>query len=119
MSALLLSSDLMLSSKVAAAGQRSGVGVTMAMSVAALVDKAVATPVAVVILDLGTPGVDPAALVPQLRSLAQPPRAIVAFGPHVQTEKLEAAAAAGCDEVFSRGQFHAQADEILTRYAAN
>ena len=119
MAALLLSSDLMLSSKVAGAGQRSGVDVTTAMSVAALVDKAAASPTNLIILDLGTPGVDPAALVPQLRSHAQPPRAIVAFGPHVQTEKLEAAAAAGCDEVFSRGQFHALAEKILTRYAAD
>lgn len=40
------------------------------------------------------------------RIRADAPQAhIVAYGPHVHAERLRAAAAAGCDEVLSRGQF--------------
>lgn len=116
MAALLLSSDLMLCSQVAGASQRAGVEVVTALSCGALLERAAATPVQLVILDLSTPGADPGVLVPRLLALEQPPRAIVAFGPHVQTEKLAAAKNAGCNEVFSRGQFSALAEEILTRY---
>jgi hypothetical protein len=49
----------------------------------------------------------------------QAPRAqIVAFGPHVDEALLEAARAAGCHQVLSRGQFHQQYGELL-KSAAN
>jgi hypothetical protein len=48
-----------------------------------------------------------------LRDLDNPPRKIVAFGPHVHEAKLAAARSAGCDEVISRGRFHAELIEIV------
>mgnify|MGYP000141423721 CR=1 FL=1 len=62
------------------------------------------------------PKLDPLDLVPRLRGLDTPPGAIVAFGPHVHRAKLQAAQEAGCEEVFSRGQFHRLANEILAKY---
>jgi hypothetical protein len=38
---------------------------------------------------------------------------VVAFGSHVQTDVLEAARQAGCDEVLGRGEFTARLPEIL------
>jgi hypothetical protein len=55
-----------------------------------------------VVLDLETPGVDPAAWVTALPPESRP--TVVAFGPHVHKVKLDAARDAGCDAVFTRGQ---------------
>ena len=38
---------------------------------------------------------------------------VVAFGSHVQTDVLDAARAAGCDEVYARSEFTARLPEIL------
>jgi len=72
--------------------------------------------VVLVMIDLATPSIDVAALAPKIMSETARGPAVVAFGPHVHDALLAAAAAAGCDEVFSRGQFFARIGEILTRY---
>ena len=115
MAAVLLTSDLACSSKAAGAAARAGVELSTAMSIAALLDKVSAQAVELVILDLTTPALDPLQLVPQLRALPAPPGAVMAFGPHVHEAKLAAATDAGCELVISRGQFHAQLDELLGR----
>jgi hypothetical protein len=71
----------------------------------------------IVLIDLSSGAVDPAVVVPQLKALANPPRAIVAFGPHVHEAKLSAARAAGCDFVMTRGQFDAQGESLLQQLA--
>ena len=112
MAAILLTSDLMFSSRVAWAGQRVGIAVQTAMGEDALLEKAAAG-AEVVILDLTTAGLDVGRVVPRLRALAQPPARVVAFGPHVQEAMLAAAQAAGCDAVLARGEFNARMEEIL------
>ena len=69
-----------------------------------------------VLLDLNTPGVNLADLIPALRDAANPPRSIIAYGPHVHEDRLAAAAAAGCDEVLTRGQFNARMDDLLAKW---
>jgi CheY-like chemotaxis protein len=59
-----------------------------------------------VVIDLETPGVDIADLVVAIRP--QGDLRVVAFGPHVHAARLEAARAAGCDAVLSRGQVSSQ-----------
>ena len=110
---LLLSGDLATSSKVAAAAARQNVPLEVALSAAALVEKAAAAQADLVILDLSSAGLDARAVISQLRELTSAPRAIIAFGPHVHEALLAAAKDAGCDRVLSRGQFHARVDEIL------
>src|SRR5687767_12099897 len=110
MAILLLTADLMCSSQLAAAAERAGLSLQTASSPASLVTLAAAAGDNVVLLDLSLPGLDPLHLVPQLRAAPHPPRAILAFGPHVHEARLAAAAQAGCDAVFSRGQFYAQAE---------
>src|SRR5690242_17766779 len=116
MSSFLLSSDLTFPSQVTGAAQQLGLQLELAMSVPALLDKAAAAQAKTVILDLSTGGLNPADVVSKLRALPQPPQAIVAFGPHVQEERLEAARQAGCDLVLTRGQFHARMGDVLREY---
>ena len=72
----------------------------------------------VVLIDLNFPGLNVKELIPTLRALANSPRAIVAFGPHVHAEKLAEAQAAGCDLVLPRGQFAVQMIALLKRFLA-
>lgn len=64
-----------------------------------------------VIIDLSTPCKDLAGLVDIARASGA---RVVAFGPHVQERKLQAAAEAGCDRVMSRGQFFKQATVLMS-----
>lgn len=116
MAALLLTADLACSSKASGAAARAGVDLGVAMSLAALMEKASRRKAEVVILDLTAPGLDIANVVGQLQALPSPPGAVIAFGPHVHEDKLAAAAEAGCDLVISRGQFHAQLEQLLSHY---
>jgi DNA-binding NarL/FixJ family response regulator len=116
MHVLLLTADLMCSSQLAGAVERAGAVLAVAGGADRLIALAAEHPAALVALDLNAPGADPAALVPRLRALPQPPRAILAFGPHVHEARLAAAQAAGCDQVLSRGAFYPQAEEIVRRH---
>lgn len=117
MAALALISDLMMQSQVSAAATRVGAELQVAFSDEALLAKAEATPPRLVIVDLSHPGLDPAALMARLKPLLGEGATVIAFGPHVHKAKLEAAATAGCNLVISRGQFHAQMDELLARFS--
>lgn len=116
---VLLSGDLMGISRVEGAARQVGLGFRGLPTVDAVADFCAAHPVALVIVDLATPRLDIAALVRRLRSDAagRMPRTI-AFGPHVHEAALEAAKAAGCDQVLSRGAFMAQLGSILTENCA-
>jgi len=116
MSVLFLSSDLVFSSRLAAAGQRLGINVSTVSSIDAAVERIQGNLIELVVCDLSAPGAEPQALVAGLRR-EQANLAIVAYAPHVHEKRLEAATEAGCNEVLTRGQFDRQMDEILTRYA--
>jgi CheY-like chemotaxis protein len=116
---LFLTNDLLFSSRVAGAAARAGMTVrTVGSTVALLEQVAAAEAPQFVLLDLNMPGLDPRQLVPALRAASNPPRAVVAYGPHVHEDRLAAATAAGCDEVLTRGQFNARLDDVLTKWRA-
>ena len=98
---LLLSSDLMVASRLA--GLAAACGAVLEHRREADANDG---PCVLVLVDLqGLPG-DAAAVVGRLRS-AWPAGAcprLVAFGPHVAREALAAARAAGADDVVSRGE---------------
>lgn len=106
MRAIMLTADLMFSSRVASAATMLGVPLNVCMSPARLSEQlAESGPTTrLVIVDSTLPRLDWTALVATVREQA-PLAAIVAFGPHVDVAALEAAAAAGCDVVLTRGQF--------------
>ncbi len=70
----------------------------------------------VVFIDLAAGDlVAPAALL-AYRRLAPPETAFVAFGSHVDTASLAAAAAAGCDPVLPRSRFVNELPDLIRRY---
>jgi CheY-like chemotaxis protein len=116
-----LTNDLVFPSRIAGIAQQLGDKLETALSADALMAKlnGAAAPNAVVLLDLNSPAVDPATIVPRLKALPNAPQAIIAFGPHVHEQKLAAATAAGCDVVLTRGQFDAQMRDLLARFSAD
>ena len=112
---LFFSSDLVFSSRLAGAGQRLGVPVSPVSSLDAAVARVQGDSIGLVILDLSTANIDPQMAVARLRE-SQPALAVVAYAPHVHEDRLRAAAAAGCNEVLTRGQFDRQMEDLLVRY---
>lgn len=115
MDVLLLSTDLMLVAQVGGAVRATGRKLHAAATLEGETEGAAAD--ALVLVDLALPGLAIEAVMARLRGAQQPPRAIVAFAQHVHAARLQAATAAGCDEVLSRGQFTARIGEIVARYA--
>jgi DNA-binding NarL/FixJ family response regulator len=115
MSVIFLSSDLVFSSRLAAAGKRLGLSVSAISSIDAAAERVETDSIDLVIYDLSAAGSNVAALVASLRQ-RQPNLAIVAYAPHVHEDRLRAATEAGCNEVLTRGKFDRQMDDILTRY---
>jgi DNA-binding NarL/FixJ family response regulator len=109
---LALISDLAIQSQVTAAAVRAGVPLEVAGTADALVAKLQPGAANRVIIDLSHPGLDTAEFVSRLLAV-EPSTRILAFGPHVHKGKLEAARAAGCETVLSRGEFHARMDALL------
>jgi CheY-like chemotaxis protein len=101
---LVLTTDLMTQSKLTGAAAQLQTSCQFAMSAARLNDLVQKFPAAVVMIDLSAAGGSIESIVRDLRALPQPPRAIVAFGPHVHEQQLDAARNAGCDAVLTRSQ---------------
>ena len=117
---VFLTTDLVFPSRVAGVAAKVGARMETAISESALLETLRETESAdsLVLLDLSAE-IDPAQLVAALKAQSPPPRAIIAFGPHVHEAKLTAARAAGCNVVLSRGQFDAQIGTILEQFAAH
>ena len=116
MTVLLVSSDLMSASRVEGAVRQAGANLRQLGSAAAAVDFCASEAVPLVLVDLATAGLNVAELVAGLKSIGECSPAIVAYGPHVHVAALEAAQAAGCDAVLSRGQFMSQAAAIVAQF---
>jgi CheY-like chemotaxis protein len=115
MTGLVLTDDLLYSSRLTATARAAGATVVPVRDPAALAGRAAG--VAAVFLDLHTPGLDVAACVADLRKLTPAPR-IIAYGSHVATETLRAARDAGCDEVLPRSAFADRLESDLPRWLA-
>jgi CheY-like chemotaxis protein len=117
MQAVLLSSDLMLIASAQGAADRRGVGLVTASSFDQ--NPTGSSPAAsLVLIDLRAVGLDIAETVPRIRN-SYPKARIVACGPHVHKQSLEAAADAGCDEVITRGEFERCFDNLLAQITAS
>lgn len=112
MAVILLTTDLMTSSRVEGAAARTGIELLTAGSAENALDRVEPTGSNLVLVDLATIGGDPREIVERLRGTGEG-AAVVAFGPHVHKERLDAARAAGCDRVLTRGQFFAEVDAVL------
>ncbi len=114
---LVLTSDLAVASFVRGAIAQSGGECGVALDADSLFKKlAESVEPPLVIVNLETRGLVIAELLTLLNAAAVPPSAVIAFGPHVHEERLQAARDAGCTEVVSKGKFHAQAAELIARH---
>ena len=111
---VLVSRDLMLSSKLEGVARSLGQTLKSVGSGAAALGNA--EECQVIVVDLELPGLDIAALVEGIKNRTQQPDNVIAYAPHVRTEKLAAAREAGCDLVVSRGQIMSDAESILRRF---
>jgi DNA-binding NarL/FixJ family response regulator len=102
---LLLSDDLLFTSRVTGTARSLGLEVRTARDAEGLVAMARVAPPAGVLIDLGNPGLDLSALIASLAEACPAPPRVVAYGSHVDTETLRAARAAGCDPVLPRSKF--------------
>jgi DNA-binding NarL/FixJ family response regulator len=118
MTILLISTDLMIQSRVAAAATQQGLAPPKIGGSVAAAPLDAPADCGIVILDLSTSGLDVAAAVRSLRDRLPQSTSIVAFAPHVHTAKLAAAHDAGCDQVLSRGQFDREIDAVIERRLA-
>lgn len=101
---LLLSDDLIFSSRILGTARDLGLLVKTARNAETLVALAREQPPSCVIIDLGNPGLNITDAVTQLRS-SEPGVCVVAYGSHVDTASLQAARDAGCDLVLPRSKF--------------
>jgi CheY-like chemotaxis protein len=117
MQVVLLTTDLMLLSTTSGIAERRGMTVTGATNGQQVIEFAGSPLLRLIAIDLRQPGLDIHSLVGEVRRLG-PNLKVVAFGPHVHEQALNAAAAAGCDEVFTRGQFERRMDALLAEIKA-
>ena len=105
--------DLMFRSRVAAAARATGTEIRFASGDAEVVSHLTGSP-RLIIVDLNSRRTDPIALVARLK--ADPSLSavrIVGFVSHVDTSTIEAARAAGIDDVLARSAFVAHLPRIL------
>ena len=98
-------------SKVQAVG---GDAVRFVSSAAALVDASSDPAVRMVVVDLSRPGV-----LHSLPALVATGRRTIGFGSHVDSALLDAARAAGCDEVLPRSIFFRRLEELFGQDGAH
>jgi CheY-like chemotaxis protein len=102
---LILSDDLIFTSRIAGTARALGLEVRAARSAEALVELARRQAPRGVLVDLHNPGLDVSDLLSRLREVCPAPPRVVAYGSHVDAERLRAARAAGCDPVLPRSKF--------------
>ena len=104
--AVFLSGDLMFASRIKSAAQAAGYEFKMGASVPDCPN------IRLVIVDLATRFAAVASLMETCRQCC-PDAQVVAFGPHVQTDRLEQARQAGIPSVLTRGKFDRDLGELF------
>jgi len=113
---LLLSRDLIFTSKVTGTARELGRRVLVAGNVAqasAIIEQEHPR---VVFIDLTAGDLVGVPALVAYRKLAGPGTTLLAFGPHVEADALAAAAAAGCDPVLPRSKFAATLPDLIRTY---
>jgi DNA-binding NarL/FixJ family response regulator len=114
--ALLLSDDLMFTSRITGTARDLGLMVKVARTPEVLLSLARQQTPRCVLLDLANPGLVLADFLRQLAEVCNPLPRLVAYGSHVDTETLRAARAAGCDLVLPRSKFVEELPKALTQW---
>lgn len=115
MTGVLLSDDLIFTSRITGTGRDLGCAIRVAKTADALLALARQDPPACAIIDLHNPGLNITELVAALKQLSPPPT-VIGYGSHVDTATLKAARTAGCDRVLPRSQFVEELPAELPRW---
>jgi CheY-like chemotaxis protein len=115
---LLLSDDLMFTSRITGTARGLGLDVRPARSAGVLRELARQQAPRCVLLDLSNPGLDAADLLAWLKAQCMPPPFVVAYGSHVDAATLHAAREAGCDVVLPRSKFVEDLPRLLPEWLA-
>jgi CheY-like chemotaxis protein len=102
---LLLSDDMLFTSRITGTAKALGLAVKAARSPDALTALARQQSPCCIIVDLANPGLKLPDLIQELRAACSPIPRLVAYGSHVDTATLRAAREAGCDPVLPRSKF--------------
>lgn len=109
----LISKDLMAASQIVPAAESAGADFRQVSTVKDAIDACVGQRRSVIIADLGA-GIDIAELVQTAADVdGEVGPSVIAYAPHVHTEKLQQAKEAGCDAVLSRGQVQRELAGVL------
>ena len=113
---LLLSRDLIFTSKITGTARELGRRVVVAGNSALAAAMIGQWRPKVVLVDLTAGDLVSVPALMAYRQAAGPDVPFVAFGPHVETAAFEAARAAGCDPVLPRSKFTAELPALIVRY---
>ncbi len=113
---LLLTRDLMFTSKVTSTAASLGLRIEVVGTIEQLSRRLTEAAPRAVFLDLSLSDLDPVQVVAALPVAARPQ--VIAFGSHVDEVRLNAARDAGCDDVMPRSTFSATLPELLQRVFA-
>jgi len=102
---ILLTDDMLFSSRITGTAQALGLKVNVVKSVNDLRAQAQERMPTCVIIDLSHPGLQVPELVAELKGVGSPMPRLVAYGSHVDAATLRAAREAGCDVVLARSEF--------------
>jgi DNA-binding NarL/FixJ family response regulator len=116
---LLLSDDMIFSSRITGTAQALRLKVDAVKSAKALSAQAKERMPTCVILDLSHPELLVEELIHELREICDPMPRVVAYGSHVDTATLRAAREAGCDMVLPRSAFVEQLPRSITQWLAS
>jgi CheY-like chemotaxis protein len=115
---LLLSDDLIFTSRITGAGRDLGAVIKPARNVEALEALARQEAPRCVIIDLANPGLSVPDLIRRLGSACPKMPRVVAYGAHVDAAGLRAARQAGCDVVLPRSAFVEELPRKLSEWLA-
>ena len=113
---LLLTRDLMFTSKITSTAASLGLRIEVVGTVEQLNLRVADAAPRVVFLDLSLTDIDLVQIVTALPIAARPQ--VIAFGSHVDEARLNAARDAGCDDVMPRSKFSSTLPELLQRVFA-
>jgi DNA-binding NarL/FixJ family response regulator len=113
---LLLSRDLIFTSKITGTARALGSQVLTAGSPALALEMIERWRPRLVLVDLAAGELVAPGSILAYRRAAGPETTFLVFGSHVDTEALAGAAAAGCDPVLPRSKFSAELPALLRRY---
>lgn len=108
---VILCADLMFQSQVTGAARLQGFSFRCALSLAQAIGQLTDEFPQLLIIDLNQPGMNWEQLTETLQN--HPKLSSIAYGPHVDTDKLQQARDAGCDQVLPRSQFSANLPQLL------